>query len=318
MIIKKLSLTQPLSYQRLRYSSTPVQEIHSSLLEKAGIRLLVKREDLNHHNFTGNKWWKLKYNLEEALRQNKQTVLTFGGAFSNHIYSTAAAANENNLTSVGIIRGEETLPLNSTLSFARQNGMRLYYVSREKYRLKHTEDIIGELKAKFGNFYLIPEGGTNMHAVKGCAEFAEKEISSIRFDHLMLPVGTGGTAAGIISAFKGLKNIIGVSVLKNGEFLSGEITKLVHEFCGRSFGNWSLLTSYHHGGYAKITKALLDFVRAMKEKHDLPLDTVYTGKLMWAVIREIEQGSFNRGSTVLALHTGGLQGNYINESIVRS
>jgi 1-aminocyclopropane-1-carboxylate deaminase len=294
----------------LNYRSTPIQEIHHAALENAGIRLLVKREDLNHPEISGNKWWKLKYNLEEALKLKKEKILTFGGAYSNHIYATAAAAKENNISSIGLIRGEETLPLNPTLQFAKQKGMSIHYISREAYRLKDTTEFQNELKSQHGDFYLIPEGGTNALAVKGCVEFVEDELQSIDFDYLILPVGTGGTMAGLICGFGEEKEIIGIPVLKNGEFLKAEIEKLVHNFSHRSYGNWSLHTSYHHGGYAKVTKELLGFVTAMKEKHNLPLDTVYTGKLMWAVMHEAEQGKFRRGTTVLALHTGGLQGKY--------
>jgi 1-aminocyclopropane-1-carboxylate deaminase len=291
----------------LHYQSTPIQEIHHSILEKTGVRLLVKREDLNHPLVSGNKWWKLKYNLEEALRLKKQTVVTFGGAFSNHIYATAAAAKEKNLKSIGLIRGEETLPLNATLSFVRENGMELRYISREEYRRKDSNEFLRKLEAQFGDFYLIPEGGTNDLAVKGCAEYAQKELATIDFDHLFIPVGTGGTIAGLICGFCGKKEITGVTVLKNGEFLKEKIEKLVYNFSGNTYEKWSLLTSYHHGGYAKLTDELLRFISVMKEEHKLPLDTVYTGKLMWAVMKEIEQGKFRRGSTVLAFHTGGVQ-----------
>jgi 1-aminocyclopropane-1-carboxylate deaminase len=294
----------------LNYRSTPIQEIHHSALENAGIRLLVKREDLNHPEISGNKWWKLKYNLEEALKLKKEKILTFGGAYSNHIYATAVAAKENNISSIGLIRGEETLPLNSTLAFAKQKDMEIHYISREEYRLKDTPEFQSELKKRYEDFYLIPEGGTNDLAVKGCVDFVKDELQSIDFDCLVLPVGTGGTMAGLICGLREEKEIIGIPVLKNGEFLKEEIEKLVHNFSHRSYGNWSLLTSYHHGGYAKVTKELLGFVTAMKEKHNLPLDTVYTGKLMWAVMREVDQGKFRRGTTVLALHTGGLQGKY--------
>jgi 1-aminocyclopropane-1-carboxylate deaminase len=293
----------------LKYHSTPVQEIQNKTLEKAGVRLLVKREDLNHPFVSGNKWWKLKYNLEEALKQERKVVLTFGGTFSNHIYATAAAAKEHGLDSIGVIRGEETSPLNSTLAFALDKGMKLHYISREAYRSKDSAEFVASLKNRFGDFYLIPEGGTNLFAIKGCVELAD-ELRSIDFDQLILPVGTGGTIAGLICGFEGSKEIIGVSVLKNGEFLNGEIEQLIQNFSGKSYGNWSLLTSYHHGGYAKMTKELLDFVSAMKHEHNLPLDTVYTGKLMWALLQEVEQGKFRRGATVLALHTGGLQGQY--------
>ncbi|WP_254165109.1 1-aminocyclopropane-1-carboxylate deaminase/D-cysteine desulfhydrase [Chryseosolibacter histidini] len=292
------------------YNKTPVDEIRSAALDKAGIRLLVKREDQNHPFISGNKWWKLKYNIEEALKQHR-TVLTFGGAYSNHIYAVAAAAKEHGLSSIGIIRGEETLPPNATLSFAKGNGMQLHYVSREDYRKKNDPEFVQMLHEKYGEFYLIPEGGTNSLAVKGCAEFASETLLPIDFDHLMLPVGTGGTMAGIVCGLQGRRKVTGVAALKNGDFLKTEIDKLIRESSGSTYENWSLLTSYHHGGYAKVTNELLDFMKTIKTEHDLPLDHVYTGKLLWAVMKEIDMGQFARGTTVLALHTGGLQGSLV-------
>ncbi len=288
----------------LTYTPTPIQEIFDPLLDQHGIRLLIKREDQNHPLISGNKWWKLKYNLEEAKRLNKNTLLTFGGAYSNHIYATAAAASECGFQSIGIIRGEKTLPLNPTLQFAIENGMKLHYVDREAYRRKSEPGFINKLHDQFGDFYLIPEGGTNELAVKGTTEFAREHLSKIAFDSLFLPVGTGGTIAGIINGLKGDKQVVGIPVLKNGGFLEEEIKR----YLNGGFSNWSLLTEYHHGGYAKTTPALLVFIKEMEIKHQLPLDHVYTGKLLWAVMEEIKKGMFQKGSTILALHTGGLQG----------
>jgi 1-aminocyclopropane-1-carboxylate deaminase len=290
------------------YHSTPIYELQHNLLKKANVKLLVKREDLNHSLISGNKWWKLKYNLEQATQLNKTTILTFGGAYSNHIYATAAAAREANLKSIGIIRGEESLPLNQTLTFAINQGMEIHYISRSDYREKTTSNFINNLINTFGDFYLIPEGGTNEFAVKGCAEFARQELHNIDFDYLFLPVGTGGTMAGIICGLGGTRHITGISVLKNGDFLKNEIETLVKNFSNEFYRNWSLLTAYHHGGYAKVTDELLNFIATMKIEHNLPLDPVYTGKLLWAVLKEIESGMVRPGSTVLALHTGGLQG----------
>ena len=292
----------------LNYRSTPLMQFKDSRIQELGINVLIKREDLNHPFISGNKWWKLKYNLDEAIRQKKNTILTFGGAYSNHIFAAAAAAKECGLKSIGIIRGEENLPLNTTLSFAKENGMELHYISRNEYRDKDNPDFIQELHQQFGDFYLIPEGGTNSLAVKGCAEFAEQELLKIEFDHVLLPVGTGGTIAGLICGLPSEKNIMGVSVLKDGGFLQQEIENLISSYNSKSYTNWSVLTSYHHGGYAKVTPELLTFIKEMKEKHSLPLDPVYTGKLMWAVIKEIERGALKKGSTVLVIHTGGLQG----------
>jgi 1-aminocyclopropane-1-carboxylate deaminase len=291
----------------LSYSATPVQEIHLPLLRDAGVQLLIKREDLNHPFVSGNKWWKLKYNLEEALLLNKK-ILTFGGAYSNHLYATAAAADELWIESVGIVRGELTLPLNNTLAFAEGKGMKLEYVSREKYRSKTSHEFIEELKERFGDFYSIPEGGTNSLAIKGCIEFTA-QLKIITHDYLMLPVGTGGTIAGLILGSEGKHRIIGVSVLK-GEFHKDEISQLLkaETKSDEPYGNWSMLTSYHHGGYGKVTRELIAFMQEMREGHNLPLDPVYTGKLLWAVMEEVKKGSFARGTTILALHTGGLQG----------
>jgi 1-aminocyclopropane-1-carboxylate deaminase len=296
----------------LNYQPTPEITIEDPIFEKAGIRVIVKREDLNHPLISGNKWWKLKYNLEEARKSGFHKILTFGGAYSNHIYATAAAAIESCFESIGIIRGEKILPLNPTLKFAERNGMKLHFISREEYRLKTTSSFIQELKKNFGDFYLIPEGGTNLLAVKGCEEFAINELSNINFEYIFLSVGTGGTISGLICGFKGLKKIVGVSVLKNGEFLSDDINGLIQNFSGRSYGNWELLTSYHQGGYAKVTEELKRFIVMMQAQHNLPLDAVYTGKLLWAVMKEAENGAFKRGSTVLVLHTGGLQGQLLS------
>jgi 1-aminocyclopropane-1-carboxylate deaminase len=295
------------SFKTMDYHETPVQEISFEGLKKAGVRVLVKREDLNNDTVSGNKWWKLKYNLEEAKKRNFSRVLTFGGAHSNHIYSTSAAAKRYGLESIGIIRGEELeASTNPTLTFAQHQGMKLHFITRNDYRKKNKPDFLYELEQQFGKFYLIPEGGTNSLAVKGCAEFAKEKLATIQFDKLYVPVGTGGTIAGLVCGFEGTREIIGVAVLKEGDFLNDEIKKLIVESAGTNHGNWSLLTSYHHGGYAKATKELLNFIDKMNGKN-LPLDPVYTGKLMWAIMKEVESGKILRGTTVLALHTGGLQ-----------
>lgn len=284
----------------LTYSPTPIQEIHDPLFEKAGVRVLVKREDLNHAFISGNKWWKLKYNLEEAKSQNKNTLLTFGGAYSNHIYATAAAANELNFDSIGIIRGEETLPLNPTLQFAKEKGMGIYYVSREDYRKKNEPEFIHHLHQQFGDFYLIPEGGTNELAVRGVEEFAKSLGSD--FDYLCCAVGTGGTMAGLIRGIGREKEILGFSVLKGGEFLRDDIEK----FAGRRFyTNWDLKLDYHFGGYAKTNEILLNFCKQFQATHHIPLDLVYSGKAMFGLVDLIRLNFFSKNSKILLLHTAG-------------
>lgn len=286
----------------LSYSPTPIQEIHDPAFNKAGVRVLIKREDRNHPFVSGNKWWKLKYNLDEALRLKHTTLLTFGGAYSNHIYATAAAAHELGLKSIGIIRGEEALPLNQTLSFASENGMRLQYVSRELYQKKDEQTLINRLYENFGDFYLIPEGGTNEFAVKGVTEFAQGLGNE--FDYLCCAVGTGGTMAGLIQGVSNEKEVIGISVLKGGEFLNEEVNK----FLQKRFNNWRMETDYHFGGYARKNNALSRFINEFESTQSILLDHVYTGKLFCGVFDLIGKNYFKRGSTILVLHSGGLQG----------
>ncbi|MCU0419480.1 MAG: pyridoxal-phosphate dependent enzyme [Cyclobacteriaceae bacterium] len=294
----------------LPYTATPIQQLLLPEALHAGINILVKREDLNHTHVSGNKWWKLKYNLATAMRQGHQTVLTFGGAYSNHIYATAAAANRLKLTSIAIVRGEETRPLNHTLSFAKEQGMHVHYVSRETYRQKETSEFLGLLHDQFGSFYQIPEGGTNLLAIQGVAEFARQLAQEVTFDYVCLPVGTGGTMAGMIAGLEGAAEVIGISVLKNGAFLSGEVAGWLKKFSDIPYGKWRIETSYHHGGYAKHTPELRALIEEMKTGHALPLDAVYTAKMVAGVRDLIRVGAFNEGSTVLLLHTGGLQGQY--------
>jgi 1-aminocyclopropane-1-carboxylate deaminase/D-cysteine desulfhydrase-like pyridoxal-dependent ACC family enzyme len=269
--------------------------------------VLVKREDLNHPFVSGNKWWKLKYNLEEAVRLDHDVLLTFGGAYSNHIFATAAAGRELGLKTIGIIRGEEVLPLNHTLSFAESCGMKLHYISREAYRKKAELDFINQLRDQFGNFYLIPEGGTNELAVKGCAEFAERLNNEIDFDYLCLSMGTGGTMAGMIEGMNSSKNLIGFSSLKGGEFLVEEIRRMTSP----EKTNWSINSDYHFGGYGKATLELGNFMKEVNEKYQLPLDIVYNSKMFYGIMDLMKKDYFKRGSNLLVLHTGGLQGNSI-------
>ncbi len=291
----------------LKYIDTSVFEIFDDVLEKGQLRLFIKREDLNHDFVSGNKWWKLKYNLQKAKELGHETLLTFGGTFSNHIYATAAAAKELGFKSIGVIRGEKILPLNETLAFAESGGMKLHFVTREEYRSKTSSEFMDHLKKTFGDFYLIPEGGTNELAIKGCAEFAREKLSGLDFDFFCLPVGTGGTMAGIVAGLEGKKKVIGFSVLKNGNFLEEEIKKLIKDFSGKEFQNWRIETDYDFGGYAKHTNELDQFILRMSQQHKLPLDFVYTGKMVAGVFDLISKNYFPKGSKIVMLHTGGLR-----------
>ena len=276
------------------------QEISLPLLVEKEICLFVKRLDLIHPIISGNKWYKLKYNLLEAKEKGYKTLLTFGGAYSNHITATACAAKENGFKSIGIIRGEEQLSLNPALSFARKNGMELHYVSRSDYRLKHTSNFIISLKERFGDFYLVPEGGTNDLAIKGTAEILDKMDKQ---DYICCAVGTGGTIAGIINASDNKQKIIGFPAIKGFDTLQKDIESWTNK------QNWKLTNDYCCGGYAKVNEELVAFIHQFNLAQNIPLDTVYTGKMMMGIFDLIGQDYFVKGSSILAIHTGGLQGN---------
>ena len=291
----------------LKDENSEVEEIHFSEIFEKEISLFIKREDQLHPFISGNKYRKLKYNLEEAKLQNKTTLLTFGGAYSNHIAATAAAGNLNNFNTIGVIRGDElvnnleqTLKTNPTLKFASEHNMKFHFVSRSDYRNKTTLEFINNLKEKFGEFFLVPEGGTNQLAVKGCEEILNS--GDTKFDIICSSVGTGGTISGLINSAKSHQKIIGFPALK-GDFLQHEIKKYVLKK-----DNWSLNTDYHFGGYAKISEELITFINKFKAETNIPLDPVYTGKMMFGIVDLIKKNHFKKGTKIVAIHTGGLQG----------
>jgi len=289
----------------MKIGSTPIHSIQHPVAEEKSVSLFVKREDLNHEHISGNKLRKLKYNLSCAKDHHFDTLLTFGGAFSNHIYATAAAGKANGFRTIGVIRGEEHLPLNPTLQFAEDNGMELHYMDRTSYRLKNSSTVLNELNSLFGDFYLIPEGGTNELAIQGCMEILNEE--ELNFDYYGLSVGTGGTIAGIIQGLNGKQNVIGFSALK-GNFLEAEINNLFRQFNLPNHQNWRVNDDYHFGGYAKAPPELMQFIAAMEKDHQLPLDPVYTGKALFGLLDMITKDAFPKGSKLLFIHTGGLQG----------
>lgn len=270
------------------------------------LSILIKREDLLHPIISGNKWRKLKYNLIEAKKRGIETLLTFGGAYSNHIHATSYAGKIFGFKTIGLIRGEEHLPLNPTLEFAKSQGMKIHYIDRKTYRNKREKSVLNLIERKFGNFYLLPEGGTNKLAVKGCAEIIQD--IDVDYDYILAPCGTGGTLAGLIVGLDGEKEIIGVPVLKGADFLINDIESLVKEYSGKYYNNWKLQLNFHFNGYAKISRELIIFMRRFEYDNNIPLDPVYTAKFMFAINTMIGMGVFKEGSTVIAIHTGGLQG----------
>jgi 1-aminocyclopropane-1-carboxylate deaminase len=277
----------------------PTQRIHLNL---NSISISIKREDLIHPFVSGNKFRKLKYNLLQAKEEHQDTLLTFGGAFSNHIAAVAHAGKENGFRTIGIIRGDELrdkIPENPTLLFAQSCGMQLEFVSREEYRLKNESAFLENLEKQFGNFYLIPEGGTNELAIKGCQEILTEEDCD--FDFICCSIGTGGTIAGIINSALPHQKVLGFPALK-GDFLKDEIRIFVEN------KNWELKTDYHFGGYGKVNQELITFINGFNKENKILLDPIYTGKMVFGVIDMINKGCFPAQSKILLIHTGGIQG----------
>lgn len=274
-----------------------------------GIQVDLKREDLLHpanasSSISGNKFRKLKYNLEAAQQAGQHTLLTFGGAYSNHIAAVAAAGQALDFQTIGLIRGDELAYCwqdNPTLNQAAQHGMQFKFLSRADYRRKNTAEFIEQLKQQLGDFYLLPEGGTNPLAIKGCMEIltqADRE----QYDYVCCAVGTGGTLAGIIESSAACQQVLGFAALK-GNFLASEIRQWTTKT------NWQIMEKYHCGGYAKTTPELMQFIQNFEQQTQIKIEPIYTGKMLFGLFDLIQQGYFPAHSRILAIHTGGLQGN---------
>ena len=290
---------ETLRFDNLQIENQPVQ-----LPLPDGIQLTIKREDKNHPLVSGNKLRKLKYNIQQALAEGKDTILTFGGAYSNHIAATAAAGNLMGIKTIGVIRGDELeceIDVNPTLNFCKSCGMELFFVSRSDYRNKTSPQFLEMLVNRFGsNVYIAPEGGTNALAVKGTAEILTPEDSA--FDVICTAVGTGGTIAGLIEASEPHQTVIGFPALKGADFLENVIRQYTHKT------NWHLVYDYNFGGYAKVNDELIDFLNDFNKSTGIPLDPIYVGKMIFAIFALASKGYFAPNTKILAIHTGGLQG----------
>ena len=277
------------------------QQVPYQHIEYRHQRISIKRLDLIHPQISGNKFFKLKYNLLAARQQGFEKVLTFGGAYSNHIAATAFAAHQFGFQSLGMIRGEELAqrPFNPTLATAQQFGMQLEFISRNAYRQKDQPDFLQRLQQQYPDFYLIPEGGTNALAVQGCREILTTEDA--QFDLICCAVGTGGTFAGLIEASQQHQQLLGFSALK-GDFLTHEVAQLTTK------RNWRILDDYCCGGYAKTTPELIQFIQTFEQRYNIPLEQVYTGKMLRGIFDLIDQDKIGPDQKILLIHTGGLQG----------
>lgn len=295
---------EPLNLAELNLPS-PVTQIHNSLLKEKQIQLFIKRDELIHPVIQGNKWRKLKYNLIEARNTQKNTLLSFGGAYSNHLHALAAAGKHFNFKTIGIIRGEQHTPPNPCIQDMLDWGMQLKYITRVEYKNKTHADFIKSLHNQFGEFYLIPEGGNNFEGKKGCAELLDELEED--YDFICSEVGSGTMLSSLIlNNKKPETRFIGFAVMKNKQ-LDDEIKTYLKPHPD-NYTQWEINHQYHFGGFAKTTTELNEFIINFKLDHDIQLEPVYSGKMLYAILDLIKQDFFKRGSKVLAIHGGGLQG----------
>ena len=279
---------------------SPVHQLHDQLFEEKKLNVFIKRDDLIHPFISGNKWRKLKYLLQKAAHEHKSHLVTFGGPYSNHLLATAAAAAQFGFKATGFVRGEEVQ--NDTLFLCRLHGMELLFTSREDYRNKRA--LFNRHFERHEQALFIDEGGASPEAAQGCSELISELTDTCQ--HIFCACGTGTTAAGLINGIQlnRLNTIFnGVPVFKNGEFMRQEIDRLL-----TSTGNYELHTQYHFGGYAKTTPQLIAFIRHFTAATGIVIEPVYTGKMLYAIYDLARAGYFAPGSSILAIHTGGMLG----------
>jgi 1-aminocyclopropane-1-carboxylate deaminase len=305
--------------QDFKIGTIPVHAINDSLLKRSQINLSLLRTDLIHPELSGNKWFKLKYNLLAAKTQGIDTILSFGGAWSNHLHALSAAGRLFGFKTIGLIRGEVGEPLNACLQDAVDNGMTLYPVSREAYRQKHQPCFIKELSKQFGEFHLVPEGGTNELGINGVAEILDN-IDITSYQTIALACGTGTTLAGVISANtfnpiaeedranSSVPEVLGFQVLKGEGYLQAEVQQLIHQFKISDTCQWSINDEFHFGGYGRISPELIKFCSEFTENSSIPIEPVYSGKMLFGLYNLIKRDFFPQNSSILAIHGGGLQG----------
>lgn len=310
--------------EKLLDQRMPLQLIEDDLLSRHNVQLLIKREDLRHQQISGNKWHKLKHHILAAQQKGFTKLLSFGGAYSNHLHAMAAIGPLLNMDTVGVIRGGPFSDLNPTLTDNQKNGMHLHYVSREDYRCKGDVAYQQELLKLFGPAYIIPEGGGGAKGVKGCVEFGQQLVqqffspfgqeNNTGANYIVLPVGTGTTLAGVaLGAALGNDlniTVLGISVLKGAYSLEDDVKAAIAGAGIEAHSvPWKLNHSFHGGGYAKIDRSMQEFMLEWQVAHQIELDAIYTAKMMYAIYQLVLAGEIESGSRVIAIHTGGLQGN---------
>jgi 1-aminocyclopropane-1-carboxylate deaminase len=279
-----------------------ITKIDDPLLDQYQIKLWIKRDDLLHPIISGNKWRKLKYTLDHALSEGADTLISMGGAYSNHLHALAYVSKALGLKTIGLVRGEQPETLTPTLSDLQNWGMVLKFVSRFDYRLLRQYKGCYDLPGLKPRQYWLPEGGAQALALKGVAELVN-EID-VAYDILCVPCGTGATLAGIIDMVPDQVSVMGFAALKNAEFLQTDVESLLPRPCS----NWQINMDYHFGGFAKTSAELMTFMADFEFKTGIPLEPVYTGKMIYAIYNLITKHTFKPGQRIIAVHTGGLQG----------
>ena len=294
-------------------SAAPIEPLRCELLEQKAVLVNVLRLDKIHPLLNGNKWFKLKYNLEQFQRQHQLPILSFGGAYSNHLHALAAAGKLIGMKTIGVLRGELVQPLNPVLQFASEQGMTLLPISRADYRRKLDADFVADLRRKLGDFHLLPEGGSNASALKGCGE----TVLSIKWQTqtskrlLALSCGTGTTMAGLLAGLADQSpehppEVLGVSVLKAQGYMARQVREQLRDRAAESVPSWRIDDAHHCGGYARENQALRAFLTDFASFSDIPIEPVYTGKLFYALFELIASGKIAPGTEVLAIHSGGV------------
>ena len=292
-----------LAFQNLKLPS-PLELFDEETFSPLGLKVWIKRDDQIHATVSGNKWRKLKLSLEFAQREERSPIISFGGAYSNHLYSLAHAAREIKLPSVGLVRGEIDDPGNPTLQACREQGMTLFPLTREEYRQRAHESYIARWQARYPNALIVPEGGSNALALPGCRELA-KELGP-NFDYWLLPTASGGTLAGLASQGYATK-ILGIAVVKDTS-LANRVQSLLADSGQTGPSPWQLLHDFTLSGYAKFDANLVGFLADCYARTGVPFDPIYSGKAVYALYQLAEKGFFPPGSAIVFIHTGGLQG----------
>lgn len=291
-----------------RASTTPLEKVDCKAFRERGINFYIKREDTVDPYCSGNKFYKLYHHIEIARQQGVGCLLSFGGAFSNHIHALAAAGQRCNLKTIGVIRGEQGPRPSPTLQDAARWGMTLHYLSRQQYRNKEAPELIAALKEQYGSFYLIPEGGSGVAGALGCRAMGESIRQQLpQADWVCTPCGTGATLAGIAASLPRSMKAVGFSVLKGAGDMNRRISSLLrtlHNPCA----DWRLYDDFHCGGYARFPADLRTFMSSFEDESGITLDPVYTAKMMWGLFKLMDGDLIPEGTTIVAIHTGGLQG----------